>query len=80
MRYTPAGIPALNLKLEHVSRVVEAGQARDVNAAVKAVAFGSLAEQLVKQAPGSVFCFKGFVATPRNGRHVVFHIQELSKD
>jgi primosomal replication protein N len=30
MRYTPAGLPALNLKLEHESEVKEAGQTRQV--------------------------------------------------
>ena len=78
MRYTPAGVPALNLKLEHASSVVEAGQAREIKAAMKALAFGSMAERLATQATGSVWSFKGFLATPRNGKHVVFHIQEFS--
>lgn len=78
MRYTPAGMPALNLRLEHESEVIEAGQARQVKAAVKAVAFGSLAERLAKQAIGSNWKFSGFIANPRNGKNTVFHIQELS--
>ena len=49
MRYTPAGLPALNLKLEHESEVQEAGQTRQVKAAVKAVAFSAIAERLAKQ-------------------------------
>jgi len=80
MRYTPAGLPALNLKLEHESEVQEAGQARQVKAAIKAVAFGSIAERLVKQAIGSDWRFSGFLATPKNGKNVVFHIQEFSQD
>lgn len=80
MRYTPAGLPALDLKLEHESMVPEAGQDRQVKASVKAVAFGALAERLAKQAIGSVWCFSGFVATPRNGKSLVFHIQEFSQD
>lgn len=80
LRYTPAGLPALNLRLEHESEVLEAGQSRQVKAAVKAVAFGTLAERLVKQAIGSVWRFNGFLATPRNGKYVVFHIQEFSQD
>ncbi|MDP3653672.1 MAG: primosomal replication protein N [Rhodoferax sp.] len=78
LRYTPAGLPALNLRLEHESEVVEAGQPRQVKAAVKAVAFGALAERLAKQAIGSDWKFSGFVANPRNGKHTVFHIQEFS--
>ena len=77
MRYTPSGLPALNLQLEHESETVEAGQARQVKAAVKAVAFGAVAERLAKQAIGSNWRFSGFVATPKNGKHMVFHIQEF---
>ena len=80
LRYTPAGLPALNLRLEHESEVVEAGQPRQVKAAVKAVAFGALAERLAKQAIGSDWKFSGFVANPRNGKHTVFHIQEFSSN
>jgi len=80
MRYTPAGLPALNLRLEHESSVLEAGQPRQVKAAVKAVAFGANAENLVKQAIGSVWLFSGFVSTPLHGKNLVFHIQEFRQD
>ncbi len=80
LRYTPAGIPALNLKLEHASSVTEAGQVRQIKAVAKAVALGAMAERLAKQATGSVWKFSGFLATPRNGKHIVFHIQEFSQD
>lgn len=80
LRYTPAGLPALDLKLDHESTVTEAGQDRQVSAAVKAVAIGSVAESLVKQAVGSLWRFQGFVATPRNARHLVFHVQSFSQD
>ena len=78
MRYTPAGIPALNLRLDHESDITELGQARQVKASIKAVAFGALAERLAKQAIGSDWKFSGFLANPRNGKHTVFHIQEFS--
>jgi primosomal replication protein N len=80
LRYTPAGLPALNIKLDHESDIQEAGQTRQVKAAMKAVAFGALAERLVKQAIGSAWKFSGFLATPRNGKYVVFHIQEFQQD
>ncbi len=80
LRYTPAGLPALNLRLEHASDIQEAGQVRQVKLVIKAVAFGALAERLVKQAIGSRWRFTGFLATPRNGKSVVFHVQELSQD
>lgn len=80
LRYTPAGLPALNIRLDHESDIQEAGQTRQVKAAMKAVAFGALAERLVKQAIGSAWKFSGFLATPRNGKYVVFHIQEFQQD
>jgi primosomal replication protein N len=80
LRYTPAGLPALNMRLEHESEVQELGQVRQVKAVMKAVAFGAMAERLVKQAVGSTWRFSGFLATPRNGKHVVLHIQEFQQD
>jgi len=80
LRYTPAGLPALDLRLEHEACVEEAGQSRQVRASVKAVAFGSVAERIARQAIGSVWLFSGFVATPRNGKSLVFHVQEFSQD
>jgi primosomal replication protein N len=77
LRYTPAGVPALDLRLEHESRVQEAGQDRQVAASVKAVAFGMLAERLAQQAIGSQWKFQGFLASPRQGKSLVFHIQEF---
>lgn len=80
LRYTPAGLPALDFSLEHESELSEAGQARQVKVAVKAVAFGAVAETLGRQPIGSSWNFTGFLATPRNGKHPVFHIQLFSQD
>ena len=77
LRYTPAGLPALDCRLEHESEVHEAGQARQVKAALKAVAIGSVAETLVRQPVGSRAVFTGFLANPRNGKHPVLHIQSF---
>lgn len=79
LRYTPAGLPALDLRLEHESSIEEAGQTRQVKAAVKAVALGAVAERLGSQPIGSAWRFSGFLATPRNGKYVVFHIQEFQQ-
>jgi primosomal replication protein N len=80
LRYTPAGLPALDLILEHASEVQEAGQMRKVQLKLRALAIGSLAERLAKQAVGSVWTFQGFLATPRQGKSVVLHIQEFQQD
>ncbi|MFM1981119.1 MAG: hypothetical protein RLZ68_2384 [Pseudomonadota bacterium] len=80
MRYTPAGVPALNFLLEHESQVLEIGVSRTVKVVVKAVAFGAIAERLAKQALGSVWKFSGFLANARQGKTVVFHVQEFLQD
>ena len=80
LRFTPAGLPALNIKLEHESTVQEMGQTRQVRAAVKAVAFGAIAERLIKQAIGSSWRFTGFVASSRNSKQLVLHVQDFQQD
>lgn len=81
LRYTPAGLPALDIELVHESEVSEAGQMRQVKLAIKAVALGSLAESLAKQHVGSKWRFSGFLAASRNkpqpSRQLVFHIQSF---
>ena len=77
LRHTPAGLPAIDLQLEHESEVQEAGQTRQVKAAIRAVAFGAVAETLAKQAIGSEWRFTGFLSNPRNGKHAVLHIQSI---
>ena len=79
LRYTPAGIPALNLVLEHESMVTELDTPRTVKLQVKAVAFGAMAETLSRQGLDSVCRFEGFLGNARNGKGVVFHIQAFSK-
>ena len=80
LRYTPAGVPALDFRLEHESEVTEAGQSRQVKVAVKARALGSVAETLGRQPVGSRWTFTGFLATPRNGKHPVLHVQQFKQD
>ena len=77
LRHTPAGIPAIDLLLEHESQQAEAGQQRQVKVAVKAVAFGATAEALRVQALGSGWRFSGFLAAARGGKHPVLHIQSF---
>ena len=77
LRHTPAGIPAIDLLLEHESEQHEAGQARQVKVAVKAVAFGATAEALKAQAMGTEWRFNGFLAAARGGKHPVLHIQSF---
>ena len=85
LRFTPAGLPALDLKLAHESVIVEAGAQRCVRAQVKAKAIGAVAERLDRQAAGSLWRFTGFLASPGGAastqapraRPVVLHILDF---
>ena len=80
LRFTPAGLPALDIRLEHESQQREAGAERQVKASVKAIAFGALAERLARQALGSCWTFQGFLATGRGGKGLVLHIQDIQQN
>jgi len=77
LRYTPAGIPAANFVLEHASEVVEAGVTRQVNLTIRAVAFGSLAEQSSRLALGTSLQFTGFLINARTSKSLVLHLQTI---
>jgi primosomal replication protein N len=78
LRYTPAGLPAVNLVLEHDSEQTEAGGVRQVKLSIRAVAFGTLAEQLAQVDLAQRCRFKGFLASARTNKSIVFHILELN--
>lgn len=78
LRYTPAGLPALNFSLESDAEVQEMSATRQVKVSLKALAIGQLAESIGKQAVGSVWKFTGFLGAARQGKNVVFHIQEFA--
>jgi len=77
LRYTPAGLPALDLSLHHDSQVMEAGQARKVVCDLKALAIGPLAEKLNRTELGAQLHIQGFLGMTRNGRGVLLHIQHI---
>jgi primosomal replication protein N len=79
-RLTPAGLAALDLQLAHESQQSEAGQPRSVKATVRALALGTVAETLARQALGSNWLFSGFLTSPRNSRQLVFHIQDFHRN
>jgi primosomal replication protein N len=78
LRYTPAGLPALDLVLKHESTVTENGQPRKVLMELRAVAIGSVTEGVKVLALGEPATFGGFLAAARNGRGIVFHVTEVS--
>jgi len=79
LRYTPAGLPALDVMLEHEADVTDAGVPRRVKLSLRGLAFGTQAETLVRADLAAQWLFKGFVAQARNGKGVVFHIQDIQR-
>jgi primosomal replication protein N len=77
LRYTPAGLPALDLGLAHESEVSHEGQVRKVSVQVKSLVIGQLVETVNRLPLGSNSVFAGFLAPARNGRGLLFHITEL---
>ncbi|MCW5633779.1 MAG: primosomal replication protein N [Rubrivivax sp.] len=77
LRYTPAGLPALDLALKHESTVSEDGQPRKVSMEMRAVAIGAVTQRLAALALGQGGTFAGFVTSARNGRGWLFHITEV---
>ena len=78
VRYTPAGLPALDVTLKHESEVSEDGRNRKVSLEIRAVAIGAITRQLEPMAVGSQAQFAGFLAATRNGRGLVFHVTAIA--
>ena len=74
MRYTPAGLPALDFELKHESELSEDGQPRKVSMQIRTVAIGRITQGLAALELGSAGTFAGFLASARNGRGIVFHV------
>jgi primosomal replication protein N len=78
LRYTPAGIPALDCVLKHASVQVEAGGNRKVDCELAAVAFGDPATALARVPTGTAVRCKGFLARRyRTGVTVALHVNEF---
>ncbi len=77
VRYTPAGLPALDLSLKHESEVSEAGAPRKISMEMRAVAIGEITRQLAELAIGAQLDCTGFLSAHRNGRGLMFHITQI---
>jgi len=77
MRYTPAGLPALDVGLKHESELSENGQPRKVSMEMRAVAIGEVTRSLTALTLGDAALFAGFVTSARNGRGLLFHITSV---
>ncbi|WP_397476333.1 primosomal replication protein N [Pusillimonas sp.] len=80
LRYTPAGLPALEMQLEHESEVQQAGMPRRVSMVVQAVALGDIALLLADTPLGASLEIEGFIAPTRKGSSkLVVHIQQANR-
>jgi primosomal replication protein N len=77
MRYTPAGLPALDLALRHESEVSQDGQPRKVSLDIRARAIGEITHRVATLELGSQHGFSGFLGAQRNGRGIVFHVTDI---
>lgn len=78
LRYTPAGLPAIELTLQHQSEVIEAGLKRRLDFQVDAVALGDTALLLVDVPLGATVDITGFIAPLRKASvRMIVHIQEV---
>ncbi len=79
LRYTPAGLPALDFVLKHESELSEARQTRKVSVELRAVALGEVTQALSGMNLGHTAVFAGFLGPARNGRGVVFHVTAIEQ-
>jgi primosomal replication protein N len=78
LRFTPAGIPALDFQLAHESMQIEAGGERRVACDLAAVALGPVARDLASVAVGANLRCRGFLARRyRTGMSVALHVSEF---
>ncbi len=74
IRYTPAGLMALDLSLKHEGQSQEDGKPRQVSMEIRALGIGEICKRLQSLGVGSESLFKGFLAHQRNGRGMIFHV------
>ena len=78
MRYTPAGIPIVELTLSHSSRQAEAGRERAVELEMRALAAGEAAQRLARTPLGAGVRLTGFLAHRGKGRvQLELHIHDF---
>jgi primosomal replication protein N len=78
LRYTPAGIPVVEFKLDHESEQDEAGAKRKVTAQISAVAFEAQARLVSQRNMGSEVRLEGFLsARTKRSKKLVLHVTNI---
>jgi primosomal replication protein N len=80
LRFTPAGIPILNMVIGHLSEQVEAGMKRRVECEVNATVMGELAKTCQRLKEGATVNASGFLAKRSfKSTQLVMHINKLEQ-
>ena len=78
LRYTPAGIPVLEFRIDHCSEQVEAETIRRVECEMACVALGTNALLLKEAMPGRSLSVEGFLAAKSvKQRAPVLHVTRI---
>ncbi|MGQ0546507.1 MAG: primosomal replication protein N [Betaproteobacteria bacterium] len=78
LRYTPAGVPAVEFKLAHESEQPEAGGRRKVQAEIGAIAFETQARLMAQARLNSRVSVQGFLAArSKRSRRLVLHVTNI---
>ena len=78
LRYTPAGVAAIEFKVAHESEQDEAGGRRKVTAEIGAIAFESQAKLLAGRPLGSEVRLQGFLAVKgKRSRKLLLHVTNI---
>ena len=81
IRYTPAGVPIVGLKLSHRSVQREAGTDRAVEMEISGIAADRIALSIDRIALGSALKLEGFLAPRRrNVKALVLHVTDFELD
>lgn len=81
IRYTPAGVPIVGLKLSHRSVQREAGTDRAVEMEISGIAADRVALRIDRIALGSALKLEGFLAPRRrNVKALVLHVTDFELD
>ncbi|MEO6895522.1 MAG: primosomal replication protein N [Caldimonas sp.] len=78
LRFTPAGLPAIDVSLKHESEPLQLGVVRKIAFEVRARAVGAITDKIMAAELGTDHEFEGFLGAQRNGRGIVFHIQSIA--
>jgi primosomal replication protein N len=78
LRYTPAGLPAVEFRIRHESSRIEAGTERKVRAEMAALAFDTVARQVASTPLGTALRAEGFLAAKsQRSAKIVLHVTNI---